>query len=128
MKTAIKAALILFLMSTVSGCVTTQAYQSAGPHCLQRANASCIAAMQEGYDSGIIIYLPREAKGVYHAVVWVDHRKNGKSDIKYYDPTRRMYLAGITGPVTWVSRGPSLAWWAAKESHASDIWAIVASK
>ena len=132
MNISTKAAIVLLPILISSGCITTPAYQSTQPHCLQRANASCIAALREGYDSGVIIYLPREAQGVYHAVIWVDHRKgdkpSGKRNIKYYDPTRKMYLAGISGPVTWVSRGPSLAWWAAEDSEAADIRALVASK
>lgn len=128
MKTAMKVGGILFFTSVLSGCVTTQAYQSAPTTCLQKANAACIAAMQEGYDSGIIVYLPREAHGVYHAIIWVDHRKDGKSNIRYYDPTRKIYLPGISGPVTWVSRGPSLAWFAAEKPEAPEIWAMVAAK
>ena len=87
--------------ATLAGCTTARPWESAQIGCLQYANAACIAAVNDGYLSGVVeCTLPNTSQR--HAVMWVV--VDGRT--LYWDASFRKYRTdlGITHRVT---DGPS---------------------
>ena len=98
----VKAIALIILALTLSGCATAPPWERAEIGCLQYANAACINAVQEGYQSGMVTCtLPGTTQR--HAVTWVI--VDGKT--LYYDAAWGIYRTRL-GTVHSTCDGPSL--------------------
>jgi len=95
--------IVILLIALLSGCATSQPWETADVSCLQNANAACIAAMRDGKAAGIIHCQPPGWRS-RHAVTWVYYE--GRQH--FYDPSFGKYLDLETlGRIFRVTEGPS---------------------
>jgi hypothetical protein len=94
---------IYLILLMLTGCATAPAWETAEIGCLERANAACIAAMQDGYPAGVVsCTLPRTQ--VRHAVTWIV--KDGKT--LYWDASFNCYRTQAELGRVWATTdGPS---------------------
>ena len=91
----------ILLAVILAGCTTSRPWERAQIGCLQYANAACIAAINDGYLSGVVeCTLPNTS--ARHAVTWVVV----DGEMRYYDRAFRMYRTNL-GVIHRVTDGPS---------------------